>query len=183
MRCGQCRGQFTWSSAPLLCPCRGIHYRAALPIVIRCKQFESHVKFQNQHASPEERVAGLSRATRLELKTWNAVQAAVALPLVVPVAVVVAPPLALLQRLREWRAKKLRAARDKKRWPLNDPLVQAALRREGEEERARLTELCRTQGHQFVVDWCSRCGTIDHTYAGKQTQRAPGTAAATSANR
>ena len=142
MKCASCRESFVWSQAPLLRPCRGIHYQCKLPFVQRC----THNKLND-----------LTPAVRAELKAWTVVYYIGACPIAVPFCLIAMPTLCVLKRLKE-RQKRLAAYR---RRPITDPLVQAEIRNQLGRERARVVQ-CRTTGnHPFVGGWCPNCGAIE----------------------
>ena len=160
MVCSNCHMGFRWTNAPLICPCRGYHFRNTnggfRPLGQHCPHMPSAQRTARGYA---------------ELGAFRAACAVAAAPVLVPVAAtalavapIVVPPV-LLARALEVRKKRrarerparLAARRRALGRPHNLPAVPSY----------RAT--CRGTGqhgqHDLVAGWCTTCGFVDESVA------------------
>lgn len=142
MRCTQCNASFNWALVPLLCPCRGVHYKLRFCFAKKCPDNKSH---------------RLSYRSKLELSAAKGTVLActlLAYAPIIPIGLVVLGVVALAQQ-------RSRLRRQRRRPELSDPKVRQALHQQLDKEISALRMACRMEGHALVLDWCSRCGHVE----------------------
>ena len=152
MNCGSCRKAFSWTTAPLYCPCRGIHYGRTFPVVKRCVHLQRQLPSESFGAGPQR---GLSTLASVELGISHVLHGV----LVAPLLAAVAPPVLLVMAHQTYK-KEVKRQNVRRKAKLMEQQNQA-MSAELAHQRAQITMRCQTLGHPFVSGWCPQCGALE----------------------